>query len=92
VEITGSGFASLIVTSETLLDILLRIERIAGGGVRVSWPLSASGYLLDETTMLNGSPISWMQVPVSAYQTNSPDISIGVPGVSGNKFYRLRRP
>ena len=66
----------------------LRAERVAGGGVRISWPLPASGCLLDETTLPTAS--LWSQVPFP-YDTNATEISITLP-VAGSKFYRLRLP
>jgi hypothetical protein len=59
--------------------------------VIVSWPLPATGFLLDETATLTGAPAPWMQVAFP-YQTNSTHISITVPMPAGNKFYRLRKP
>lgn len=71
---------------------LLGIEPLPGG-VRVFWPRSAAGFVLDETMALASSPpaTAWTPVPVAAYQTNSTHISITVPMPSGNRFYRLRQ-
>ena len=66
----------------------LRAERVAGGGVRISWPLPATGCLLDETALPTAS--LWSQVPFP-YDTNATEISITLPA-TGSKFYRLRLP
>jgi hypothetical protein len=70
----------------------LSIER-AGGGLRVFWPLPATGFVLDEVPALNASPVTgWSTVPVASYQTNATHVSLSIPQPSGQKFYRLRRP
>lgn len=61
----------------------------AGGGVSVSWPRPATGFLLESATSL-GPPASWSQVPFP-YQSNAIDIFITVPAPIGNKYYRLRK-
>lgn len=69
----------------------LDIERV-GSSVRVSWAVAASGFWLDETTTLTGSPnIPWMQV-AGPYETNATHISITAPMTGGHRMYRLRRP
>lgn len=65
---------------------LLRIERL-GPTVRVFWPASSAGYLLDEAASLG----SWFQV-TTGLQTNSTDISLSLTPPVGTKFYRLRKP
>ena len=70
----------------------LSIE-LTGGGLRVFWPLPATGLVLDEVPALNASPVTgWGTVPVGSYQTNATHVSFNVPQPSGQKFYRLRRP
>lgn len=63
----------------------------SGNSVMVSWPAADStGYLLDQTSTLSGTPIPWNPV-ASPYTTNSGIISITVPSPPGNRFYRLRK-
>jgi len=59
----------------------------------VSWPLPATGFVLDQTLALSNAPPQtvWSQVAMP-YQTNATHISITVPMPAGNKFYRLRKP
>src|SRR5882672_5841106 len=46
------GFVGVIQTPDAPL---LRVER-SGPSVRVFWPVPATGFVLDETLTLNGSP------------------------------------
>lgn len=63
---------------------------IAGQGadVRIFWPLSATGFVLDQSPTVTGA---WSQVAFP-YTTNATDISISVPVPTGNNYYRLRQP
>jgi len=85
------GFWGIVSAVQTPGAPLLNIEH-AGNGVRVFWALPATGFVLDQTATLTGSPtIPWAQVAFP-YQTNATHISITVPMPTGNKFYRLRKP
>ncbi len=69
----------------------LAIERSASD-VQISWPVVASGFVLEETTDLNpSSTVGWTQVPFP-YQTNATSVSVAVPLGAQNRFYRLRKP
>ena len=61
--------------------------------VTVSWPLPATGWVLDQTPTLTGSPPPWTQVSASQYQTNATHCFVIVPAPwpSGSQFYRLRQ-
>jgi hypothetical protein len=61
------------------------------GRVTVSWPLPATGYVLEQATGIDVSPAGWIQVPFP-YVTNATAISVSVPLPAGNRFYRLRNP
>lgn len=65
----------------------------SGGKVRIFWPVTATGFVLDETSTLASTPAAtmWSQVPFP-YETNSTHISLTLTMPSGNKFYRLRKP
>lgn len=85
------GFWGVVAAIQTPGAPLLSIERI-GSSVRVFWPLPATGFVLDETATLNGSPtIPWMQTAF-LYQTNATHISVTIPAPTGNRYYRLRKP
>jgi hypothetical protein len=89
-SLTG-GFWSLLSVVQTPGAPLLSIER-TNGGVRVCWPPSPPGFVLDETTTLVSPPATntWTQVPFP-YQTNATDISITVAAPAGTRLYRLRK-
>ena len=65
----------------------LGIER-QGGEVRVFWPLTAAGFVLDHSLSPEGP---WTPVPIPR-ETNSLDSHVRVPVAEGNAFYRLRQP
>ncbi len=55
--------------------------------VIVSWPQSATGFVLEQSLTTSGV---WSQVSFS-YATNVSGISVSVPALTGNRFYRLRK-
>lgn len=59
-----------------------------GAAVRIFWPLSATGFVLDQSPTIIGA---WSQVAFP-YSTNGIDISVSEVPPIGNKFFRLRRP
>jgi hypothetical protein len=63
----------------------------ANGLITISWPLPASGFLLEQTATLTGAPFQWPQLS-PPYQTNATHIFITVPSPTGNRFYRLHKP
>lgn len=74
----GAGTPSLAVTR-------------SAGTATISWPDTATGYVLDQSLTLSGTPPPWALVPVNTYTTNAGTISVTVPITSGNGFYRLRK-
>jgi hypothetical protein len=83
-SLTG-GFWSMIAV-QTPDGPLLSIQQL-GTGTRISWPMSGSAFLLEESLTPAGT---WS--PVDApYTTNADDISITVTEPAGNKFFRLRK-
>jgi hypothetical protein len=87
------GFWAVVAAIQTPGAPLLTITRDLGTGtVTVSWDAPATGFILDQTATLTGSPaIPWSQVGFP-YQTNAGRILINVPSPAGNQFYRLRKP
>ena len=59
--------------------------------VVVSWPLPASGYVLEWTNALPQVAAPWPQIP-PPYQTNGGNLQFIEPSPTGNKFYRLHKP
>ena len=82
----NGGFWSPAIVPPPELPVL-SIERL-GEDVRVFWPLSAIGFVLDESSTIGGewSPVAF------PYDTNATDISITIPSPAGSRFYRLRKP
>ena len=81
----AGGFWSL-AAEPTAGTPMLAIER-QGANVRVSWPLTATGFVLDQSLAVTGL---WSQVAFP-YVTNATDISVSAPAPAGSTFYRLRR-
>lgn len=68
---------------------VLRIETVAGGNVRVFWPIPIAAFVLDASpTLAPPAAASWTQVPFP-YQTNGTHLSITTPPTA-TTFYRLR--
>jgi len=61
------------------------------GLVTVSWPLHASGWVLDTSPTLPGNPPPWASVPAAQCQTNASSIFSTFTS-SANAVYRLRQP
>ena len=80
-----------IVTAIPTPDAPLLSIRGGNGGVTVSWPLPAAGWVLEQTPSLNGTAPVWSEVPSSQYQTNATHCFITVPNPVGTRFYRLRK-
>lgn len=61
--------------------------------MRVSWPTSAAGWVLERTNTLRTTASPWPPVP-PPYTTNDGVISVTVTNVppTGNRFYRLHKP
>jgi hypothetical protein len=86
----GSGAAYVFTGLGPLLPELA-IEHSAVN-VRISWPVLASDFWLEQARDLNSSAqISWTQVPFP-YETNAANVAITLPLAAGNKFFRLHKP
>ena len=84
------GFWGFVGALQTVGSPLLSVERL-GSDVRVFWPASINGFVLEEANSFVGGIPSWQSV-TAAYQTNAAHISITVLGPTGMKLYRLRKP
>ena len=86
------GFGALPMAVQTTGAPLLSIEQLAGG-LRVFWPATATGFVLEESLALASSPPApmWSPVAAAAYETNVTHIFVMVPMPIGSKFYRLRK-
>jgi hypothetical protein len=81
------GFWGLSTTATPELAITNSV-----GTVIVSWPLWATGFVLEETRTLDSKPFSWSEVWATNYQSNATDYYLTVPAPQGKRFYRLRKP
>lgn len=88
--LTG-GFWSVIAAVQTPGAPLLSVS-IVNSTVQVAWPLPATGWVLEQTPTLDGTPPPWTAVPTAQYQTNATHCYITVPPTAGSIFYRLHRP
>ena len=89
-SLTG-GFWSLIQVVQTEGAPSLTIAYPSPGHAVVSWP-ETSGWQLEQTVALAGSPAPWGLVSLSIYQTNNSLVSVPITISPGNKFYRLHKP
>ena len=86
------GFWGVVAANQTPGGPLLSVV-LTNGGVTVSWPRPAEGWVLDEVASLVAAAGSngWTQVALP-YVTNATQIQVTVPPpVTGNRFYRLRK-
>ena len=88
----NGGFWGIIAAVQTegapLLSIALNPQLST---ITVSWPLPATGWLLNATTNLVTGGSVWTEIP-PAYQTNGVNLQFTEPLPVGNKFYRLHKP
>ena len=80
-----SEVATLTVTTNLAVRPLLSTQR-QGPNILLSWPLTASGFTLQQTPALPA--VSWTSVPSKTYVSNAISIYTTVP-VSGTAFFRL---
>jgi hypothetical protein len=64
-----------------------------GSHVRLSWPLSAIGYALEQTGTLPAAATDWSEVP-GPFDNDGIVNFITLPAATDNKnaFFRLRKP
>ena len=70
---------------------LLSIARPGTNNVLLSWPVSADGWVLEQTSSLADAPQSWIQVP-TPYSTNGAQTWVTITNSGNISFYRLRLP
>ena len=83
------GFWGVIAAVQTEGAPRLSVE-FTNHVVRVHWPLPGTGWVLEQTNGVTGSPASWPLVP-QPYATNDTQIYITIPAPVGDRFYRLRK-
>jgi hypothetical protein len=63
----------------------------SNNAVLLSWPLPATGWVLEWTNALPQSAVAWPQIP-PPYQTNGANLQFIDLSPAGNRFYRLHKP
>ena len=87
------GFWGVIQAIQTPGAPLLSVETLPNGTVRVFWPSSTTGFVLDQAAALAAAPTATTWTPaVFPYQTNASQISITTAPSPAQKYYRLRKP
>lgn len=84
------GFWSGITLLQTSGAPLLKIKLIGGGMAILSWPVSASGFALEETANASQG-YSWSATLQSVVDTAT-EHTVTVPSIGLMKCYRLKRP
>jgi hypothetical protein len=84
------GFWGVIAAVQTPGAPLLTIVR-SNITVIVSWPLPATGWVLEATNALPQVAAPWPLIS-PPYQTNGTNLQFSEPTPLGNKFYRLHKP
>ncbi len=69
----------------------LTVVRTGTNTVVVSWPLPATGWVLEATNAVPQGSAPWPQVE-PPYETNGTNLLFTEPLPAGNKFFRLRKP
>ena len=89
----AGGFWGLVAAVQTPGAPLLSITR-SNGSVIVSWPRTATGFVLEQTSQLLSPPqtSSWADVPVNQYQTVGTNIHFTISSPLGHQCFRLRKP
>ena len=84
------GFLSIAAALQPLDPPLLRISLTVPNSVIISWPASASGWVLRQSSTLDPSA-AWTDVG-SPVVVNGEDNTVTQAVASGNRFYRLNQP
>jgi len=83
------GFWSGITVQQTAAAPFLKIKLLANGLAILSWPASATGFTLEETSAL-AQPNSWNTTPQLVVD-NATEHIVTVPAVGAIKCYRLKK-
>jgi hypothetical protein len=86
--ITVSAPVTVIVTENT---VRLSVNR-SGANLLVSWPKSATGYILEAAPVLAGTSLAWGAVAELPSEIGSERVLIVTPAQSPQRYFRLRKP
>lgn len=87
---TNDAFLAKISSNPLPLPPPPLITSVSGNTIQLSWPVSASGYVLEANSNFKSSS-GW--VPVSGYPitTNGGFRQVQIPTANGSQFFRLRK-
>ena len=83
------GFWSGVTVQQTSGAPILKIKLIGGGLAVLSWPVSVTGFTLEQTATV-AQPNSWSATPQSVVDTAT-EHTVTVPAAGVIKCYRLRK-
>jgi hypothetical protein len=86
----GGGFWSGVTVVQTPGAPNLKIKFIDGGLVVISWPVSANGFMLEQSSM-PGQLYQWIAAPQSVVDTAT-EHTVTVPTAGAMTCYRLTHP
>lgn len=84
------GFWSGVTVLQTPGAPILKIKLIGGGLAVLAWPVSATGFTLQETLNLT-QPNSWSATPQAVVDTAT-EHTVTLPAAGMTKCYRLTKP
>ncbi|HEY5909167.1 MAG TPA: hypothetical protein VJA21_01035 [Verrucomicrobiae bacterium] len=87
--LTG-GFWGVVAAVQTEGAPYLSVTR-SDNTVTITWPLPATGWVLESTNSLPPVSLPWPQI-APPYQTNGANLQFTEPAPVGNRFYRLSKP
>jgi hypothetical protein len=85
----NGGFWGIYAAVQTPGSPLLTVTR-SGANVLISWPAPSTGFVLQDTPSVGGSP-SWSNVGLTTNVSGGTN-TVTVPISSGNLFFRLVNP
>jgi hypothetical protein len=83
----GDAPVGNLVASVAVAPVVLQVERVAEG-LRLSWPESASGWVLASQAALGSAWEAWSEAPSVRSGRNT----VVVPVDAGDRWFRLVRP
>lgn len=84
------GFLSYVGLVQTIGAPKLALVLTNGNTLFLSWPVPADGFVLEKSATVNAPANQWQAIG-SGYQTNATQISVTLPLLPGNQFYRLKK-
>lgn len=83
--LAGRSGITLIKVGAPTTSVALTITRLSGSTVQISWPASATGWVLQSETSLSLSSTNW-----TAVVTNPPNNTVVVGTTNATLYFRLQ--